>query len=460
MSEQRERDLGPDEVNEAMRADIQKVELELGLAKDSALDDAIRKGVEQGRRRAVRARRSRLSMKLMASALCVLLLLTGFIRVSPVFAAILRDIPGMSGFVELIEGDRTLMSAVNNEFIQRVDVTDSKNGYRFTVDGIIADEQRVVILYSGEGPGINRNTEIEDYEFRDESGKDIEAAILSGSIPENVDDPDSVMHDKIDIVMGEGKITPHIISFNVKLKGQWLEVDIPVDHSRFEGMKETITVDQDIEIGGQRFTIGNAIITPLQAKITIQTDQSNTKMTNLFINPALVDEKGHRWEYTGGTGGLNNEESVIHFQSTFFEKPKKLTFVADGLLLSDKGKTFVVNTETEETLTTPDSRIQLTNVKKDAEGLQLTIALSRLDKEETFYGYSFLEYQASFKDATGKVYQLLDRSGAASSWHTTETGGEAEIYYTIPNAGYKQPLTFEVYQYPGYVLKKVNVDIK
>ncbi|WP_173275148.1 DUF4179 domain-containing protein [Paenibacillus sp. NEAU-GSW1] len=454
------KDLETEKVVTALQNDREFTDRMLSQMQEEKLDAAIRAGMNRGRKRTARARRTMLSLRMTAALLSVVLLLTAFVRVSPAFAALLRDIPGFSGFVELIEGDKTLWSAINNEFVQPVNLSDSKNGYTLTVDGIMADDQRVVILFSGTGPGVSKNTEIKDYQFTDENNKDIEAGIASFSIPDDQDEPNTVMHDTLDIIMGEGIPVPQVIKFKANLEGQWLSVDIPVDHSRFEGMKETIAVNKSFEVSGIRFMVKELVVTPLQAKVVMQTERNDLKRANNFIKLALVDEEGRRWETKGGSGMSDDEERSIYFQSAYFEKPKQLTLVADGLLLSDRNKQFVINTTTGETLTTPDARITLTNVEQRQNSLGLTVKLARLSEHEGQYGYWFFDHGASFKDASGKVYKLLDRSGTQSSWHQTEKGTEMEIYYDIPKADYVQPLTFEVYQYPGYTMEPVQIRIK
>lgn len=443
-----------EQVSLDLQNDRERVELELEHMPEFSLDQAISKGFVQGRKRESLLRRRRFGIQMLATVVSIFLLLTTFVRVSPAFASMLRDIPGFSGFVELIEGDTTLWRAVNNEFLQPVNLSDSKNGYTLTVDGIIADEGRVVILFSGVGPNVNKNTEIKDYKLKDENGDDLVAAISGFYAPDDEGDQVAIMHDTLDIMMGDGNSVPKIIRFETLLEGQWLAVDIPVDHNKFKGMKEVIPVNSGFVVGGQQFTVTEAVITPLQVKVHLQTDQRNSKRSNSFIKLALVDEMGRRWESTGGQGTTDDAESVIIFQSTYFEKPEKLTLVADGLLLSEKGKKLVINTKTGETIETPDSRISL---ESDPTSRDITIKLSNLDEVESHYGYWILEHDAKFQDAEGKTYQLQDNG---SSWRSSGTTSTGFLYYTLPIGDYKQPLTFDVYQYPGYVLEPVNVIIK
>lgn len=442
-----------------MRNDRERVDRAMERLPEAALDEAIRRGLEQGRKRARRGRRNRLSLIMSVTALCMILLLTAFVRVSPAFATVVRDIPGLSGFVELVEGDKSLLAAIDNEFVQPVNKSVEKNGYKLTVEGIMADEGRLVILYSGEGPGVTDQSEIDNFKLLDGNGEQLVAGIYSSHFPSgDLENAGTTIHNYIDAIMGENTELPESIRFSVQLQGQWLEVQFPVEHDRFNGMREAIVVDKTFEIAGQHFTIKDAVITPLQVKLTVVSDPSNEKRSNNFINIALVDEKGRRYTSKGGFGELD-EEMTYYFQSSYFEQPEELTLVAEGLHLSERNKSFVINTETHSTIVTPDQRIALESKVQTAEGIDLRISMSGLDETEEILGYTFFDHTATFKDASGKTYSILDRRGVQIEWRT---GSEepARYYYRIPKAEYKQPLTFDVKQYPGYVLEPVSIPIK
>lgn len=433
---------------------------------EESFSAAVKIGVEKGRQQLKRRKRRRLTLQMAVAAACVLVLLSACIRVSPAFAELMREIPGLNGVVELIQGDSTLTSAMNHEFIQPVNQSQSKDGYTLKVDGIMADQQRVVIFYTAEGPDVSKDAFITEYQVADGNGETLQALIGSNYYSlgktETERDSENSIHDMIDITMADGVLVPSEIQFSLKLGGEWRKVNIAVDHSRFDRLREEITLNKTIDIGGQHFVVEKALVTPLQASVTIRRVSDSRVRANHFIRLALVDEKGRRWETKGGFGMLDDGTTTLTFQSNYFEKPEHLRLVADGLLLSPKGQKFVINTETGETLETPDDRIQLTNVQVTASGVKLSIEAKRLSEPEQGYGYWLLNYKALFHDATGAEFNLKEGDGVQSSsrGNTDGSGGSYEAYYTIPDKRYKQPLTFELYQYPGYVEQPVNVVIK
>lgn len=433
---------------------------------EESFSAAVKIGVEKGRQQLKRRKRRRLTLQMAVAAACVLVLLSACIRVSPAFAELMREIPGLNGVVELIQGDSTLTSAMNHEFIQPVNKSVSKNGYTLTVDGIMADQQRLVIFYSREGQDVNDDIKPIDYKITDSSGNELKGLIgwgysLIGKTESEIKDMTNI-RDRMDITLSDGIKMPDAIRFSIKLGGAWQDIDIAINHKQFDQMREEIPVNQTFKVADQRFTVEKALITPLQATVIIRREPDAKIRANSFMRLALVDEKGRRWETKGGFGMLDDGTTTLTFQSNYFEKPEHLRLVADGLLLSPKGQKFVINTETGETLETPDDRIQLTNVQVTASGVKLSIEAKRLSEPEQGYGYWLLNYKALFHDATGAEFNLKEGDGVQSSsrGNTDGSGGSYEAYYTIPDKRYKQPLTFELYQYPGYVEQPVNVVIK
>ncbi|MFF2482469.1 DUF4179 domain-containing protein [Paenibacillus sp. NPDC058071] len=438
------------------QSDREQLEQIADETSEDKLDEAIRTGLQRGTVRRRKQLRGCRGVQTLLAVMCGLMLLTAFVRLSPGFAALLREIPGFGGFVTFIERDQTLNLAINNRFVQPVNLSDERNGYKLTVQGIIADEQRLVILFSGEGPGITRSTQMGDYQLTRADGEQLGGSISFGFSylvsEESKDKPG--LYDMFDVNLMNGYAMPDQVRLELKLGEEMLSVDITVDKSRFEHLTETVEIHESFEMDGLRFELEKAIITPLQTRIIFTEDPSNKARLNHFVNAALIDEKGRRMTPTGGFGS-----SSLLFHSPYFDKPKRLTFTADGVLSSEKGKKLVINTETGQTLETPDQRVRL---EGPAENGSFKITLNGLTQPESLLGYWVIEPRASFTDALGRTHQLADFPGTRTTIaiQPTETGANAWAYYDLPYEDFAQPLTFEVYQYPHYQERPIAVDIK
>ncbi|MBH5320851.1 DUF4179 domain-containing protein [Paenibacillus sp. GSMTC-2017] len=437
------------------------IKVEKGEKLDQKLDEAILQGIKEGRRRSIKQARKRKSLLLGTTAVCMLLMLTAFVRISPTFAAMIKEIPGLSGFVELVRHDKTLMSAVDNEFIQPVNRSDERNGYKLTVNGVIADSQRAVLLYTVAGPGINEKKVRSIPKLSDENGGEVTATIVSAHYPNEEEKEQSKVQDYLDIVMSTGVPVPQKIGVKMKVGTEWLEVQVPIDHAKFAELREEIELNETIEVADHRIHIKKAVITPLQVSITFEGDATNVKRVNDFIDLELVDDRGRTYKTNMGSGYLDTG-ITRHFQSAYFHKPKSLKLIAKGVKLSERDLTVVIDTEKKVALSVPDSKLQLSNIYTSDQYIDLEFKLLQNDEpSEQIRQYLIFNFDAMFRDASGKTYPI--ERGDRKDNVATYVGGDeltGTYYYHIANKDYVQPLTFEIYEYPGYILEDISVDIK
>ncbi|QAY67340.1 DUF4179 domain-containing protein [Paenibacillus protaetiae] len=448
-----------DEIDEQQLIDKQCMELAINSLDDNKLDHAIVAGMKQGQSMNRSIHRSKALLPI-AAAICAFVLFATAVHVSPAFAAALREIPGLKSFVQLLASDNSLKQAIDEDFVQSVNVSDHKGGYTLTVHGVIADNQRFVLLYSVAGVTSDKLPSVEDFQLLDGDNEEIQGMIASDVYGDTTGSTELTQYKTIDVMMETGKPVPDQIRFRVKVMGQWLEADFPIDHERFDHLEETVMLHRFFEIAGQRFEIEKAVITPLRTTLVFHNDPANSKQPNSFIDARIVDEKGRMMPFTNGFGTAGDEQFSMQFQSSFFTKAKHLTFETDGLLLSDKNQKLTVNTDTLETLAAPDKRMRLELAVPTNEGIELTFLISDLMGPELHYGFTMFQDQVPFYDGAGRRYSMIQPKGVHSVWRQSAGSGETRVYYTIPKEDYKQPLTFDVYQYPGYVLQNVELPIK
>ncbi|MEW9125101.1 MAG: DUF4179 domain-containing protein, partial [Thermotaleaceae bacterium] len=247
-----------------MNKDIEKELEELGetystinIPKD--IDSFIQKGIDRGRMR--KRRNIRKKILGLAAAVFVAILVTS-IRISPAFAAYLSEIPGLGHLVNIVNFDKGLELAIENNFIQHINIYDEHEGISFSVDDIIIDESRMIIFYTidkGERKYININR----IDFLDEKGNLLQAAFsYPGFIDEDME-KQQIVKNQVDIGFVEETIIPDVLKMKVKLMesplswsefsqrhnqlqensirdrdryteiaGTW-EIDIPIDKEQF-----------------------------------------------------------------------------------------------------------------------------------------------------------------------------------------------------------------------------------
>lgn len=419
---------------------------------EQKLLNAIQIGAEQGRRGNRGFRKERWSLQFIVAILCMLIMLTAFVRISPTFASIIEEIPGFGRFVKLVGYDRSLVEAINHEYIQLVDRSAEQNGYKLTINGVLADSQRMVLLYTAEGPDLKevQNTFLK-YKLKDGNGNGLSAMSSSSHFFRDATGKDGVVQDYLDIRMSPGQTIPQQLIVQMQLSGEWLEVEVPIDHSKFASLIKTMELNQTIEIADQRIIVKKAVITPLQVTIEFASDPTNSKRINEFIDLQLVDERGVSYKSITGFGKMD-EGMMKHFQLSAFDQPMRLTLKANGVLLSDRGMKLVIDTEKKQIVSAPDENLHLATISRSDGDIEMTFELL----QESPAGYMLFRYDGSFQDRSGREYSYEYRTMALRV--SEEITG---IYsYNIPDVDYAQPLTFDIYEYNGQFLQDITVKIK
>lgn len=424
---------------------------------DEQLKEAIRSGLTRGKQMNCSRRSRRVAVRASVVVMGLFLLLAAFTRVSPAFASVLNDIPLFNKFVQLIDYDSTLRSAADNEFMQTVGVSDTHNGRTFTVHFIMTDGQRLVLFYSLKGAGISDSSHLDTSIIRSVDGKDIPAGYSYWFSAEEDAAFTGEKYDKVDIRIQPGMTLPDRIVLEAEYEKDRYQVEFGIDQSIYASMLEEYDVDQVFRVGEQSYRVGKVSVTPLQAEVQIEEEPGNTKQTHGLIGLALVDEAGNRWTSNMGSG------STSYFYSSYYNRPKHLTLVADGAYQTEAGRKLVIDTDKLKTIETPDKRLQLLSAvpSKDGEELVLTFELNDMNETEGIKGYTLFDQAKPFTDAAGGSTYLLGGTRMSSSRVTDADLPYSElITYSIPNKPYKQPLTFELYEYPGYVLQQVKIPIR
>ncbi|MEK5205660.1 DUF4179 domain-containing protein [Psychrobacillus sp. FSL H8-0510] len=119
------------------------------VSKDK-LYSAVQIGFEKEKKERMLKRTKLIKRSSWSVVIAAILLISFFtsISISPVFASKVASIPGMERIIALIQQDRGLIAAVENDFYQPLNLSQEKNGIMVTLDGVIADKKGIVVFYS------------------------------------------------------------------------------------------------------------------------------------------------------------------------------------------------------------------------------------------------------------------------------------------------------------------------
>lgn len=439
---------GPDwPQSEAIKQRIEQI------AVPAEIDETIRKGMRLGRQ----CKRRRMAYKMASFAAGFLFLASlASIRLSPAVAAYVGDIPALRPLVNLIHYDKGLMLALDHNFMQPVNLSDEHDGIKLTVDGILIDESKAVVFYTlYNTDGRERIVNLRDVKLTNHHNNSI--SFGSSEYKEDWQSKQGTIEfywmeetnipDKLDLELIVGENIEPIADRPI-----W-RIIVPVDKSRFEGLKETYDVQTTVTVEGQRITFGKMTVYPTRIGLEVTYDPANTKQLFAFDDLRIEDEYGEVFgKITNGQSAVQISENhhVIYFQSNYFQKPNRLFLKASSIRALDKGKLNVqVDLERKELLTRPDDRLILDSVssgQKVGNGA-IVFRLRNDDPRDENSHYQIFGMQ--FTDDTGR---LFDSSSMGSS-------GD-QLQYYVKAGDYKSPLILRIVDYPARINGDIHIRIK
>jgi len=454
---------------------------------EAAITDGIRRGQMETTRRS-KLRRRRFTGVIFTVVLLFTCMFT--IKVSPVFAAMVRDIPGLEKFVDLINNtsDKGIQLALDNDFIQPIGVSDEHEGMKFTVQGIIADDSRMVVFYDIQLPDKNSSVQLEDVSLTDTTGKKILASLSYNNLEEQKQ-PDvrefGTQRGTIVVEITQGKSLPSAILFKVvliksplsnldKVKrdmfagngetlitkdndgGTEFNVTIPIDREKFEGLQKEYVIGETIQIEGQSITFVKAVVSPLRVSLYMDYDNDNSKQIFGSGDMQLIDDQGTVWR--GISGSMGPLRQILNFESPYFKAPKSLTIEGSWFRALNKDQmSVIIDTEKGQLLKAPDEKLDLQGIEIIDKYLQLDFALKGLDPTDNM-AYSLFE--GEFADSDGNMHQRENLKESTTSRFSESGPVEQHNIQYMNNKIYKQPLTFKIFNYPAYIRNPYKIRIK
>lgn len=401
------------------------------------LDDAILKGIKKAKLKN-KPNPTKWLIPLAVAAVMVLSFVMT-VRVSSVMAGHIATIPGMDRIVELIRHDRGLQSAVENDYMEAIGVSRSRDGVVITVDSVIQDEQGLVIFYTVELPEPVRDPFFAVSDLLDEKGESVDASYSTGS---DLDaDPESTVLTGSANFFFEDGYSPGrelTVVFGDRQNQHVFEgeIEIPITLSTEKAETETYQLNRTVSIEGQALLINEVNISPIRASVELIPDPSNDKKILTYEAMKMTDESGDEWKQSanGLTSTGNAEARTVYFESSYFDMPEELSLIIGRVQTVDREhETVTVDTDTGKVISAPDdSGITFTSI--DRLGLELEI--NRPD-----FGYSLFS-EAS--DAEGKTVPI-----PSAGYRSYD--GISMMDFSFENSSYKNPLTLEFEFYPEWI---------
>lgn len=429
------------------------------------IDFYIKKGIDKGIKK---RKKSRFKKIYTLAASLLLIVFFSLIRISPAFAGLVSEIPYMDIFVELINNDKSLQYAADNEYMQLIGNYDEYEGLKVTVENIIVDETRMFIFYSLKSNENYGCVNLHDIDIKDEKGENLEASISYSSFINKDLREEKELYSKIEVAYSEDMEIPDTVYFETTIRKNesgpdvvsdlidytW-KIEIPIDKSKFENSKEEYLVNKTISIENQNITIDKVTIYPTRVSIKVAYDKDNTMKIFGLSNIRLIDQNGESFASikNGISGSGLDDEYTFYLDSSYFTNPEELRLEFDGIRAIDKDKlTLEVDMKNEKIINNSYDNLELIDIKNLSDSININFKVIRNSDDETFYSI----FAHKFKDSEGNDYNAIS-SGNSSSDDDNYYFGTLEIEN---NVNYKGNLFLTITGFPYVYKKDVCIVIK
>ncbi|MCG7345444.1 DUF4179 domain-containing protein [Sporosarcina sp. ACRSL] len=429
-----------------------KEEIESKTMPEERLEHAINKGFEQAKIKMQKRRTYKQGIWSIVVAAILILSFVTSIRVSPAFANAIASIPGMERIVEMIQDNKGLQLAIENDHYQPIDVTDETENVKVTLKGIITDETSLVAFHTVTFKEKNHPDFIVNYRILDTDGNDLSKKVSYSNNWGHETETESMNTLEIELnapiprepLVLEVQIGDDIDTHEVKKS-----ISLPFQVQLQPVKKEQYEINEKVTVDGQSIMIKNITVGPLKTAVEVECAPENTKEIFGFEDLRIVDAKGEVWTsikngiYARYTEDPNRK--IYFLQSNYFKESDELYLKFNKLMALDKEEaTLVINTETEEIVEQPkDQRFSDLKMR----GLFMDI---KLKGEKDYYHDPF----STFYDAEGKELQSKWGSFYQSDDEINNFGLE------LPNVEFTNPLHFPLHAYPSYIKGNVKIKIK
>lgn len=353
----------------------------------------------------------------------------------------------MEWMIGFIEQDKGFSAIIENDYYQKVDVSETKGDLTLTIDGVIMDESGMNVFYTLKSTKPLTGGEIKYINLLNKE------EFPEHSRSYNVYFPDDIQNEFQDMVEYQfvNSFSFEELTFNFELvtvmDNQEIKFLIPFELK--ENVKKNITypINQVVEVENQKITIEEIIVYPLRIGVKVAFDPANTKEILGFEDMRLENEKEEVWSsIKNGTvmRHISENEKTFYLQSNYFEKTKEIYLCINKLMAIDKEDAMViVDTEASKLIKSPkDGKLKLGKTSENQIEFYME---SNSENHFSLFSYAI--------DADGKELSI-------STELMTSTNNEKRWELHLENTVYKNPLRLELFAYPNYIEGDVKIEVK
>ncbi len=333
------------------------------------------------------------------------------VNVFPAVAYAAGQIPILRELAKAVSFSPSLEAAVENEYVQPMNLTQTQNGITVNVEYLIVDMKNVSVFYTITSEDYNRY--FDDVSVKKIDGSGLPVASMSfGAIQNGEIATTSIMFTS-GTVPSEFLMELKVEAPNWQGENGMIEPvtrppdeDISDEHMLFDTeytppeyiaeftfhlefdpyyteQGETFTLNKDVKLDDQSITITDLEIYPTQMRMGVLDGEGNSTFVK-SLDFYLENEKGEIYERAGGItafGSPDSDETIYNIDSDFFSKSESLTLHITNATFLDKEHSRVYLDLVNETADFLPNGVEFDSAEKYDSGYILKFEIEELQPD-------------------------------------------------------------------------------
>ncbi|WP_336780432.1 DUF4179 domain-containing protein [Paenibacillus illinoisensis] len=251
-------------------------------------------------------------------------------------------------------GENTIISAINNGYVQLVDRTVKSGIYQFTVNAVMADKNRLIVLYTAKTDDSQKIYSVVNTKMTNAlTGK----LLGNGSSIEglNTSNDDQTIYGQSAIELTENQSFPEQVDINFQISSvipdevtdsnavqkerkyqfsKKMNITFDLDSQFSKAKTETIKLDKPFMISGQAYLVSEVELSPLMTKVKINFE-ADERLDSKSHQTAMEMVRGVQMVSKTNDGQITllselsrreSEEGMTYtFSSNFLNEPQAMT---------------------------------------------------------------------------------------------------------------------------------------
>ncbi|MGD9568449.1 MAG: DUF4179 domain-containing protein [Sedimentibacter sp.] len=390
-------------------------------------------GVEDRfQRRLIKEKRKRRTFVSSLSALAASILFIILINTNTAFANAVAELPLIGNLAEYVKFDKSLSKAIENEYVQEVNLVAWDGNNRLLLPYVIADEKKLVLFFQlpeefkqEQNQWVNiflknmKNSDtgekVEGYGYST-SGLSLEGReqnfgfimqdyhFAEGKLPKSIDIEVEVKIENI-LASEEEEAIKSDNPYDIKSNSTFETAGTFNYHIDLNDFVEPIiyNINESHTIMGQKLIVKDMRVYPTGTEVSFYFPEENSAfIKGLELEIIQDDNKILKINGNGFSATYDTENTwmSVFVESNYFDKPKEQELLIKGVRLLDKNEEYITVDINNKTITPNIEGMNLNQVIYHGDTATLVFS-TKINNDDNFGMFS-----SEYKDTDGNIYTL------------------------------------------------------